>query len=76
MALVFIAVDRKDIGDLEMEFGNGESFSGEALVLECLMVDTETREKQTVTLVVPKTQGFRLVSALLTEDQLDAVLSA
>ena len=71
--LIFINVERKDVADLNMEFDGGESHSGVAVVLECLVVNAETTAKETLTLVVPKSTGYDLVRHLLTEDQWEAV---
>lgn len=73
--LVFVTVNEKNVGDLEMAF-DGKEFVDSAIVLECTMVDVASREKRAVTLIIPKSCGADLLVNLLTDDQWEAVTNA
>lgn len=75
-ALVLVAVEDKNNGDLEIEFDSGEEYVGKAIVLTIKVVDAETREKRLIDLIIPRAIGPELLVNLLTDEQWDAVCSA
>lgn len=74
-ALIFGGVQEKNVADLSMTFDSGETFNGEAVALTVIVIDAETKEKETIDFVIPKELGAELLVNLLTDEQWDAVVS-
>lgn len=72
---LFVSVEDRQVGDVEVETTSGETIVDEVVVLDLLcFVDAGT--KVNLTLAVPKSAGYQLLKNLLTSDQLEAAMYA
>lgn len=74
--MVFVSVKARDMGELELEMKDDSVQTEKAIILTLEVMSIDSTEVEEMTLVIPQSGGYDLISNLLNDDQLDAALNA